>query len=184
MNAVVETRGLCKQYGPALRVNHLDLTVPEGAVYGISGPQRGRANPPPSSASGAGRPTAGEIAVFGRPHGSPHPHGDSQSGGQPDREPQLLRPPDRRGEPAHRPNPARGAGAGHRGGAAHRPAGRPEGQADGPLLPGHEAAAGPGRRPAGLPQAADPGRAHQRPGIRRASRRCGSSSAPCPAGSA
>ena len=36
MNAVVETRGLCKQYGPALRVNHLDLTVPEGAVYGLS----------------------------------------------------------------------------------------------------------------------------------------------------
>jgi len=38
MNAVVETRGLCKQYGPALRVNHLDLTVPEGAVYGFLGP--------------------------------------------------------------------------------------------------------------------------------------------------
>ena len=46
MNAVVETRGLCKQYGPALRVNHLDLTVPEGAVYGFLGP------------NGAGKPSS------------------------------------------------------------------------------------------------------------------------------
>lgn len=55
MNAVVETRGLCKQYGPALRVNHLDLTVPEGAVYGFLGPQRGGQIHHPQAASGAGQ---------------------------------------------------------------------------------------------------------------------------------
>ena len=135
-----------------------------GGGLWISGPQRGGQIHHPQAASGAGQAHGRGNRRLWAAHGSPHPHGDSQAGGQPDREPQLLRPPDRRGEPAHRPNPARGAGAGHRGGAAHRPAGRPEGQADGPLLPGHEAAAGPGRRPAGLPQAADPGRAHQRPG--------------------
>lgn len=36
----------------------------------------------------------------------------------------------------------------------------------------------------GFPQAADPGRAHQRPGSGRASRRCGAHPPPCPAGSA
>ena len=27
---IVETHGLCKRYGKAMRVKHLDLTVPEG----------------------------------------------------------------------------------------------------------------------------------------------------------
>ena len=30
---IVETHGLCKRYGKAMRVKHLDLTVPEGAVF-------------------------------------------------------------------------------------------------------------------------------------------------------
>ena len=42
------------------------------------------------------------------------------------------------------------------------------------LLLRHEAASGDCRRAAGLPQAAHPRRADQRPGPRRASRRCGS----------
>ena len=67
MNAVVETRGLCKQYGPALRVNHLDLTVPEGAVYGFLGPNGAGKSTTLKLLLGLARPTAGEIAVFGRP---------------------------------------------------------------------------------------------------------------------
>ena len=69
MNAVVETRGLCKQYGPALRVNHLDLTVPEGAVYGVLGPNGAGKSTTLTLLLGLARPTAGEIAVFGRPMG-------------------------------------------------------------------------------------------------------------------
>ena len=69
MNAVVETRGLCKQYGPALRVNHLDLTVPEGAVYGFLGPNGAGKSTTLKLLLGLARPTAGEIAVFGRPMG-------------------------------------------------------------------------------------------------------------------
>ena len=38
MADIVQTRGLCKQYGKVLRVNHLDLQVPEGAIYGFLGP--------------------------------------------------------------------------------------------------------------------------------------------------
>ena len=30
--------GLCKQYGQAMRVKQLNLSVPEGAVYGFLGP--------------------------------------------------------------------------------------------------------------------------------------------------
>lgn len=38
MLTLIETNGLCKQYGGVLRVNRLDLRVPEGAVYGFLGP--------------------------------------------------------------------------------------------------------------------------------------------------
>lgn len=69
MNAVVETRGLCKQYGSALRVNHLDLTVPEGAIYGFLGPNGAGKSTTLKLLLGLARPTAGEIAVFGRPMG-------------------------------------------------------------------------------------------------------------------
>ena len=69
MNAVVETRGRCKQYGPALRVHHLDLTVPEGAVYGFLGPNGAGKSTTLKLLLGLARPTAGEIAVFGRPMG-------------------------------------------------------------------------------------------------------------------
>ena len=34
----VETQGLSKRYGDALRVKDVDLRVPEGAIYGFLGP--------------------------------------------------------------------------------------------------------------------------------------------------
>ena len=72
MNAVVETRGLCKQYGPALRVNHLDLTVPEGAVYGFLGP------------NGAGKSTTLKLLLgLARPTGADTRQGRSPSLGGP-----------------------------------------------------------------------------------------------------
>jgi ABC-2 type transport system ATP-binding protein len=38
MAAIVETHGLTKRYGATLALDHLDLVVPEGAVYGFIGP--------------------------------------------------------------------------------------------------------------------------------------------------
>ena len=38
MSNIIETSGLCKQYGKAFGVKDLDLAVPEGAVYGFLGP--------------------------------------------------------------------------------------------------------------------------------------------------
>ena len=38
MESVIVTEGLSKQYGKLLRVNRLNLSVPEGAIYGFLGP--------------------------------------------------------------------------------------------------------------------------------------------------
>ena len=161
---IVETHGLCKRYGKAMRVKHLDLTVPEGAVYGFLGPNGAGKSTTLKMILGLAKPTAGTVSVFGKPM-EPHNRMPAAAPGrQPDREPQLLRAPDGRRKSAHRPDPAGRARTKHPGGAADRAAGRPERQKGGPLLPGDEAAAGAGRRPAGLSAAADPGRAHQRPG--------------------
>ena len=61
---IVETRGLCKQYGQAMRVKQLNLSVPEGAVYGFLGPNGAGTL---KMVLGLARPTAGEITVFGKP---------------------------------------------------------------------------------------------------------------------
>ena len=38
MKPVIETHDLCKSYNGHLVVDHLNLTVPQGCVYGFLGP--------------------------------------------------------------------------------------------------------------------------------------------------
>src|SRR6266545_6624369 len=74
MSAIVETRDLTRRYGATLALDHLNLQVPEGAIFGFIGP------------NGAGKtttmrilttlllPTSGEAWVAGQsvlknPHG-------------------------------------------------------------------------------------------------------------------
>ena len=64
MADIVQTRGLCKQYGEVLRVNHLDLQVPEGAIYGFLGPNGAGKSTTLKMILGLVRPTAGSISVF------------------------------------------------------------------------------------------------------------------------
>ena len=66
MADIVQTRGLCKQYGKVLRVNHLDLQVPEGAIYGFLGPNGAGKSTTLKMTLGLVRPTAGSISVFGK----------------------------------------------------------------------------------------------------------------------
>ena len=66
MANIVQTRGLCKQYGKVLRVNHLDLQVPEGAIYGFLGPNGAGKSTTLKMILGLVRPTAGSISVFGK----------------------------------------------------------------------------------------------------------------------
>ena len=61
---IIETNDLCKQYGNALRVAHLDLDVPEGSVYGFLGPNGAGKSTTLKMILGLVRPTAGDIRVL------------------------------------------------------------------------------------------------------------------------
>lgn len=47
MQTVIETKALCKQYGPHTAVDHVELHVPQGCVYGFIGPNGAGKYPPP-----------------------------------------------------------------------------------------------------------------------------------------
>lgn len=66
MSDIITTTGLCKQYGKVLRVKDLDLSVPEGVVYGFLGPNGAGKSTTMKMILGLARPTAGTITVFGR----------------------------------------------------------------------------------------------------------------------
>ena len=63
---IIETHDLCKQYGGALRVAHLDLKVPEGCVYGFLGPNGAGKSTTLKMILGLVHPTAGSIQVLGQ----------------------------------------------------------------------------------------------------------------------
>lgn len=67
MMNTIETHGLSKQYGSALRVNHLDLRVPEGCIYGFLGPNGAGKSTTLKMILGLVRPTQGSIEVLGQP---------------------------------------------------------------------------------------------------------------------
>lgn len=67
MEPIVTTKGLSKRYGKAMRVNQVDLAVPEGAVYGFLGPNGAGKSTTLKMLLGLVRPTAGEIELFGKP---------------------------------------------------------------------------------------------------------------------
>lgn len=62
---IIETHDLCRQYGNAMRVSHLDLNVPEGSVYGFLGPNGAGKSTTLKMILGLVRPTAGSIQVLG-----------------------------------------------------------------------------------------------------------------------
>ena len=63
---IIATRGLCKRYGDAMRVDHLNLTVPEGCIYGFLGPNGAGKSTTLKMILGLVRPTAGTISVLGK----------------------------------------------------------------------------------------------------------------------
>jgi ABC-2 type transport system ATP-binding protein len=66
MTEIITTKGLSKQYGKVLRVKDLDLSVPEGAVYGFLGPNGAGKTTTLKMILGLAKPTAGTITVFGK----------------------------------------------------------------------------------------------------------------------
>ncbi|MEU3460917.1 ABC transporter ATP-binding protein [Streptomyces sp. NPDC006733] len=65
--AVIETRGLTKQYRGTLAVDGLDLRVPRGSVFGFLGPNGSGKTTTIRMLMGLIEPTAGTARVLGRP---------------------------------------------------------------------------------------------------------------------
>src|SRR6478609_4148237 len=62
----VELRGLVKRYGEIVAVDHVDLTVEAGDVYGYLGPNGAGKTTSLRMMLGLIRPTSGDVRVFGR----------------------------------------------------------------------------------------------------------------------
>ena len=65
--SIISTSHLSKKYGSVLRVNDLDLRVPEGCIYGFLGPNGAGKSTTLKMILGLVRPTSGDISVFGEP---------------------------------------------------------------------------------------------------------------------
>ena len=67
MKPVIETHALCKSYHGRLVVDHLDLCVPEGCVYGFLGPNGAGKSTTMKMLLGLVHPTSGSVALLGQP---------------------------------------------------------------------------------------------------------------------
>lgn len=63
---IIETDGLTKGTGSQMRVNHIDLRIPEGCVYGFLGPNGAGKTTTLKLLLGLLKPTAGTITFFGQ----------------------------------------------------------------------------------------------------------------------
>jgi ABC-type multidrug transport system ATPase subunit len=66
MNAI-KTIDLCKQYGNKNVVNHLNITVPQGAIYGFIGRNGAGKSTTQKMVCGLTNPTGGAINLFEEP---------------------------------------------------------------------------------------------------------------------
>ena len=66
MSAAIEARGLVKRYGPVTAVDHVDLTVRTGDVYGYLGPNGAGKTTSLRMLLGLIRPDEGTAQLFGR----------------------------------------------------------------------------------------------------------------------
>lgn len=66
MTNIIETRGLCKTYGSHTAVDHLDLMVPEGSVYGFIGPNGAGKSTTMKMLLGLIYPTGGTVRLLGQ----------------------------------------------------------------------------------------------------------------------
>lgn len=66
MQTVIETKALCKQYGPHTAVDHVELHVPQGCVYGFIGPNGAGKSATMKMLLGLIHPTAGRVRLLGQ----------------------------------------------------------------------------------------------------------------------
>ena len=75
----VKARGLVKRYDEVLAVDHIDLNVRAGDVYGFLGPNGAGKTTTLRMALGLITPTEGTVELFGR---DPHAPGRTRTGGR------------------------------------------------------------------------------------------------------
>ena len=66
MQTVIETKVLCKQYGSHTAVDHVELHVPQGCVYGFIGPNGAGKSTTMKMLLGLIHPTAGRVRLLGQ----------------------------------------------------------------------------------------------------------------------
>ena len=66
MQTVIETKALCKQYGSRMAVDHVELHVPQGCVYGFIGPNGAGKSTTMKMLLGLIHPTAGRVKLLGQ----------------------------------------------------------------------------------------------------------------------
>ena len=66
MQTVIETKALCKQYGSRMAVDHVELHVPQGCVYGFIGPNGAGKSTTMKMLLGLIHPTAGRVRLLGQ----------------------------------------------------------------------------------------------------------------------
>ena len=64
----IKTVGLSKAYGKKLAVDHLEMKVPEGAIYGFIGQNGAGKSTTQKLICGLTPPTAGSIQLYGKPY--------------------------------------------------------------------------------------------------------------------
>ena len=62
---VLVTRRLCKQYGPAIAVDHIDMRIEKGQIYGLVGKNGAGKTTLIRMIASQSVPTSGEIELFG-----------------------------------------------------------------------------------------------------------------------
>ena len=70
METIVETEGLCKEYGGVYRVKDLDVRIREGEVYGFLGPNGAGKSTTMKLLLGLAKPTSGTVRLFGKKLGA------------------------------------------------------------------------------------------------------------------
>ncbi|MDA3932406.1 MAG: ABC transporter ATP-binding protein [Tenericutes bacterium] len=66
MKTAVKIKGLVKDYNGLLAVDHLDLSVPEGSIYGFLGPNGAGKTTTLKMIIGMTNPTEGKIEIMGK----------------------------------------------------------------------------------------------------------------------
>ena len=66
MQTVIETKSLCKTYGRQKAVDHVELHVPQGSVYGFIGPNGAGKSTTMKMLLGLIHPTEGQVFLLGQ----------------------------------------------------------------------------------------------------------------------